>query len=44
VVAEADHRDLATDRLHYGSTGDWLTHVGVSARAKAGGSCVAPMP
>jgi hypothetical protein len=28
AVAEADHRDLARQRLHYGSTGDWLTHLG----------------
>jgi hypothetical protein len=28
AVAEADARDLAKDRLHYGSTGDWLTHLG----------------
>jgi hypothetical protein len=28
AVAEADARDLAKQRLHYGSTGDWLTHLG----------------
>ena len=28
AVAEADHRDLGKARLHYGSTGDWLTHLG----------------
>jgi Domain of unknown function (DUF222) len=28
AVAEADARDLAKRRLHHGSTGDWLTHVG----------------
>ena len=28
VVAEDDHRDLAKTRLAYGSTGDWLTHLG----------------
>ncbi len=28
AVAEADARDLAKQKLHYGSTGDWLTHVG----------------
>ena len=28
AVAEADLRGLAKDRLHYGSTGDWLTHTG----------------
>jgi hypothetical protein len=28
AVAEADARELARHRLHYGSTGDWLTHVG----------------
>src|SRR4051794_34831985 len=28
VVAEADHRDLGKQRLAYGSTGDWLTHLG----------------
>ncbi len=28
AVAEADARDLAKQRLHYGSTGDWLTHAG----------------
>src|SRR4051812_32115959 len=28
VVAEADHRDLGKTRLAYGSTGDWLTHLG----------------
>ena len=27
AVVEADARDLATDQLYYGSTGDWLTHV-----------------
>src|SRR4051812_948179 len=27
AVAEADARDLAKQRLHYGSTGDWLTHA-----------------
>ena len=27
AVVEADARDLATDQLSYGSTGDWLTHV-----------------
>jgi hypothetical protein len=28
AVAEADARDLAKTVLGYGSTGDWLTHVG----------------
>src|SRR6185312_5190503 len=28
AVAEADTRDLAKDKLAYGSTGDWLTHSG----------------
>ena len=28
AVAEADARDLAKDQLRYGSTGDWLTHIG----------------
>ncbi len=28
AVVEVDARDLAKDQLHYGSTGDWLTHVG----------------
>lgn len=28
AVAEADPRDLAKQHLHYGSTGDWLTHLG----------------
>jgi hypothetical protein len=28
AVAEADSRDLGKRRLHYGSTGDWVTHVG----------------
>src|SRR3954470_6162957 len=28
VVAEADHRELGKQRLAYGSTGDWLTHLG----------------
>lgn len=27
AVAEADTRGLAKHRLHYGSSGDWLTHV-----------------
>src|SRR3954453_5300554 len=27
AVAEADARDLAKSRLHYGSTVDWLTHL-----------------
>jgi Domain of unknown function (DUF222)/HNH endonuclease len=27
ALAEADARDLAKTRLHYGSTGDWLTHL-----------------
>lgn len=28
AVVEADARELAKTRLHYGSTGDWLTHLG----------------
>jgi len=28
AVAEAEARDLAKTKLAYGSTGDWLTHVG----------------
>src|SRR4051794_4326323 len=28
AVAEADARDLGKAKLHYGSTGDWLTHLG----------------
>ena len=28
AVTEADARDLGKTRLHYGSTGDWLTHLG----------------
>src|SRR4051812_20116067 len=28
AVAEADARDLGKQKLHYGSTGDWLTHLG----------------
>jgi hypothetical protein len=28
AVAEADVRDLGKQELHYGSTGDWLTHLG----------------
>jgi Domain of unknown function (DUF222) len=28
AVAEADARDLAKKKLHFASTGDWLTHVG----------------
>src|SRR4051812_14922125 len=28
AVAEADVRGLAKDRLAYGSTGDWVTHLG----------------
>jgi hypothetical protein len=28
VVAEADHRDLAKTQLAFGSTGEWLTHLG----------------
>jgi hypothetical protein len=28
AVAEADDRDLGKAKLHYGSTGDWLTHLG----------------
>src|SRR5215218_1842951 len=28
AVAEADHRDLGRQKLAYGSTGDWLTHLG----------------
>src|SRR6478609_9552395 len=27
AVAEADVRGLAKERLHYGSTGDWLAHT-----------------
>src|ERR1700710_2165949 len=27
AIAEADARDLAKQQLHYGSTGDWLTHA-----------------
>ncbi|MFZ2014802.1 MAG: DUF222 domain-containing protein [Nocardioides sp.] len=28
AIAEAEARDLAKKRLHFGSTGDWLTHTG----------------
>ena len=28
AVAEADVRDLGKQKLAYGSTGDWLTHLG----------------
>src|SRR5690242_5031198 len=28
AVSEADQRDLGKQKLHYGSTGDWLTHLG----------------
>jgi hypothetical protein len=28
AVAEADARDVPRQQLHYGSTADWLTHVG----------------
>jgi hypothetical protein len=28
AVAEADARELGKTRLAYGSTGDWLTHLG----------------
>ncbi len=28
AVVEVDARDLAKEKLHYGSTGDWLTHLG----------------
>jgi hypothetical protein len=35
AVAEADVRDLAKTRLHYGSTGDWLTHLGGLRKARA---------
>jgi hypothetical protein len=28
ALVEADTRDLPRQRLHYGSTGDWLTHTG----------------
>ena len=28
AVVEVDARGLAKDTLHYGSTGDWLTHLG----------------
>jgi hypothetical protein len=28
AVAEAEARDLGRQKLHYGSTGDWLTHLG----------------
>jgi hypothetical protein len=28
AVAEAEARDLARKTLHFGSTGDWLTHAG----------------
>ena len=28
AVVEVDARDLAKTKLHYGSTGDWLTHLG----------------
>ncbi|MDX6358448.1 MAG: hypothetical protein QOH37_1502, partial [Nocardioidaceae bacterium] len=28
AVVEAEARDLAKERLHFGSTGDWLTHAG----------------
>ena len=28
ALVEVDARDLAKQELHYGSTGDWLTHLG----------------
>src|SRR6476659_5314850 len=28
AIAEADARGVAKDQLSYGSTGDWVTHVG----------------
>src|SRR3954469_19446797 len=28
AVVEVDARDLAKQKLHYASTGDWLTHLG----------------
>jgi hypothetical protein len=28
AVVEVEARDLAKKRLHFGSTGDWLTHTG----------------
>ncbi len=34
AVAEADLRGLAKDKLHYGSTGDWLTHTGGLRRGR----------
>jgi hypothetical protein len=38
AVAEADARCLAKDQLHYGSTGDWLTHL--AGLRKGGGKRV----
>jgi hypothetical protein len=38
AVVEADARDLARQRLHYGSTGDSLTHVGGLRKARGSGS------
>ena len=41
AVAEADSRDLGKQRLAYGSTGDWLTHLG-GLRKGQGRRVVAP--
>ena len=32
AAAEADVRDLGKQKLHYGSTGDWLTHTALVDR------------
>jgi hypothetical protein len=34
VVAETDLRGIAKTRLHHGSTGDWLTHLGGMRRGQ----------
>src|SRR4051795_5298134 len=53
AVVEVDARDLAKQKLHYASTGDWLTHVGGLRhgegkhrvrQGQAPGGAVAPHP
>src|SRR4051794_23598768 len=35
AVVEVDARDVAKQKLHYASTGDWLTHLGVCGTGRA---------
>jgi hypothetical protein len=44
AVAEADVRNLAKDKLAFGSTGDWLTHLGGLRKGEGKRRVVRPRP